>query len=109
MFVREGPVTVKKVTKPEINKDTGKYNTPVEKTVTVQGALHPVLGEDLDKLPSGFRVTDAKTLFLHEPLAEGDIIMYKGTELHIHHKDEWDPEYSPIPHYRYLMLKDVAR
>ena len=109
MFVREGPVKVLRRSKPTINRDTGKYNKPEEKEVILRGSLQPVLGEDLKKLPSGFRVADSKVLFLHEELQENDIILYKGTRLHVNHKESWDEEFSPLPHYRYILTKDVER
>ena len=108
-FVREGPVTVKRVTPPEIDIETGRYGEPITETFTLMGSLQPVVGEDLEKLPSGFRVFDAKVLFLHESLEENDIIVYGGSEFYVNHKDEWDPYFSPIPHYGYILLKDVAR
>ena len=108
-FVREGPVTIKRVTPPEIDPDTGRFGPAVETEVILQGSLQPVLGEDLEKLPAGFRVFNAKTLFLHEALEENDIVVYKGDELYVNHKEEWDPAFSTIPHYRYVLIKDVKR
>ena len=109
MFVREGPITIRRRPKAQIDQDTGKYITPKETEFTVSGSLQPVLGEDLAKLPAGFRVYDAKTLFLHESMEENDKVIHGGEEYIVEHKEFWEPPFSPIPHYRYILTKEVAR
>ena len=108
-FVREGPITIRRRAKATIDQDTGKYITPKEEEFVFQGSLQPVLGEDLEKLPAGFRVFDAKVVFLHEPMEENDIVVVSGDNYYVEHKEYWEPPFSPIPHYRYIILKDVAR
>ena len=108
-FVREGPIVIRRRPKAKIDEDTGKYIKPPEEEFTVMGSLQPVLGEDLEKLPAGFRTFDGKVVFLHESMEENDIVFHAGEEYHVEHKEFWEPPFSPIPHYRYIIMKDVAR
>lgn len=108
-FVREGPITIlTQTTKPVLDRTTGRYSEAVYKEVTHSGNLQPTLGEDLDKLPDGYRVRDSKTMFLHVDLQEDDVVLYRGERYHVEHTDIWDPAFSTIPHYRYLIYKEMA-
>lgn len=108
-FVREGPVTVQTLTDPILNKDNGRYSKPIPTTRIIRGSLQPITGEDLNKLPDGYRTFDVKVLFAHVSLKEDDKIIWKTDNYRIEHKDEWEPEFSPIPHYRYILVKEEIR
>jgi len=104
MFVREGPITILRITEGELDKSTGRFSSPKENSITVSGNIQPVTGEDLVRAPEGARVSDLKTMFLHVDLEEKDILSYKGKRYQIQKTDDWDPLFSTLPHYRYMAL-----
>jgi len=102
-FVREGPITILRLTEGQLDINTGRYSPDTEEPIpNIIGNIQPVLGEDLVRAPEGARVTDMKTMFLHVEVDEKDILSYKGKRYQIHKTDEWDPMFSTLPHYRYL-------
>ena len=110
-FVREAPITVLTITPPEIkiDKSTGRANPDTQTERIVSGAIHPVPGEDLKKLGDGYRSMDVKVAFTHEQLTENDIVVYKGSNFRVTHEDDWDEPYAPLPHYKYILIKEVTR
>lgn len=108
-FVREGPVTVQRTTPRALDKSTGRYSEEKVTTQVIRGSLQPITGEDLKKLPDGYRIFDVKVLFAHVRLKEDDIIVWREDKYRIEHKEEWEPEFSPIPHYRYILVKEKIR
>ncbi len=109
MFTMEGPVVIIRQEDQGYDKETGNPNPDIEVEITIQGNLQPSTGEDLQKLEDGYRLEDVMVLFSHEELKEGDLISYKGELLGIEKDQSWDPLFSPIPHYRYLAVKEVNR
>lgn len=101
-FVKYGPVIILRVTEGELDKSTGRYGPDIEVEIPLSGNIQPVVGEDLARVPEGARVTDFKTIYLHEELKVKDILFYKGKRYEIEMTDDWDPAYSTIPHYRYV-------
>lgn len=101
-FVREGPVTILRLEEGKLDKSTGRFEPDKETEIILSGNIQPVLGEDLVRAPEGARVTDMKTVFLHEEVEDKDILLYKGKRYQIEKVDEWDPLFSTLPHYRYL-------
>lgn len=101
-FVRYGPVVILRVQEGELDKSTGRYGPSTEVKIYLQGNIQPVVGEDLARVPEGARVTDFKTVYLHEELKAKDILLYKDKRYEIEMVDEWGPAYSTIPHYRYV-------
>lgn len=103
VFVREGPVTVLRVTEGKIDKSTGRFAPDTTEQFILTGNIQPISGEDLNRAPEGARLEGMKTLFLHEELENKDIILYKGKEYQVELTQEWDPAFSTIPHWRYMM------
>jgi len=102
LFVRESLLTFLRITEGTLDKKTGRYSEESEEEITLSGNLQPILGEDLVRAPEGARVSDLKTLYLHEELDEKDILLYKDKKYQVQKTDEWDPAFSPLPHYRYI-------
>lgn len=103
VFVREGPVVVQRVEEGEIDKNTGRALPDTKEQFTLSGNIQPISGEDLNRAPEGARLVEMKTLFLHQEIDEKDIILYKGKEYQVELTQEWDPHFSTIPHWRYMM------
>jgi hypothetical protein len=101
-FVKYGPVVILRVTKGTFDKSKGRYSPDTTNEIVLSGNIQPVIGEDLNRVPEGSRLTDFKTIYLHEELEAKDILVYKGQRYQIEKVDDWDPEYSTIPHYRYI-------
>lgn len=100
-FTREGPITILRVTEGTIDKTTGRYGPETTEQFTLLGNLQPISGEDLVRAEEGARLHEMKTMFLHEELDEKDIVLYKNEKYQVQLTQEWDPSFSPNPHYRY--------
>ena len=102
LFVRESPLTFLRIVEGTLDKKTGRYSDSTEEEIILSGNLQPVLGEDLVRAPEGARVSDLKTIYLHEELDEKDVLVYKNKRYQVQKTDEWDPAFSTLPHYRYI-------
>lgn len=110
-FVREGPITIIRLIEPEsdIDLNTGKAIQPTEQEVIYSGNIQPIMGEDLKKLPDGYRLLDTQVMFLHEEIEDNDIVLYHNNRYRVIDKEIWDPNFSTIPHYKYYLEKEVVR
>jgi len=108
-FVREQEISIIRLTGGSIDRATGRPTDKVETPGTLCGSIQPITGEDLNKLPDGYRTSDLKVIFTHEPLEEDDKIIYNERTFRVEHEDEWDPGSSTIPHYRYVIKREDLR
>ena len=108
-FVREGDISVRRVTKGGFDINTGRELDNLQEEFTYRGSIQPITGEDLEKLPDGYRAIDIQVVFLHEPLEDDDIVVYNDNTYRVISSEIWEPIYSPLPHYRYVIEKEVDR
>lgn len=105
-FVREEPITVLRLGAPTLDLETGRYSDPIVEEVIIQGSIQPVSGEDLVKVPEGYRAEDMKMLFAHVELEELDKVLFKNKTYRVEGKDDWDVISAPLRHYKYVLLKE---
>lgn len=110
-FVREQPITfIRKIYPEELyDRDTGRPNPVVEEEHVVSVSIQPISGEELDKLGDGYRISDVRVVFSHNSFMENDVVLYRGDRYDIEHEEFWDEGSSPIPHWRYIIVKETVR
>lgn len=101
-FVREAPITFLRTTEGVLDKSTGRYGPSTEVEVILVGNIQPAQGEDLNRAPEGARLEELKVIFLHSDLDEKDVLLLRGKRYQIQKTDEWYPEFSTLPHFRFL-------
>ena len=106
-FVRESSITVLRVTEGTIDKSTGRFGPDTEVEIPdIVGSLQPILGEDLVRAPEGARSSGLLTMYLHVEIDEKDIVVHKGKRYQVQQTAAWYPEYSPLPHFRYMCMEE---
>ena len=107
-LTRQIEITGSKVVQGPIDLNTGRYPDPVKEPFTMSGSFQPVLGEDLKAMPEGYREFDSHVIFSHTEIPKKSEIHHDNRTFIVFHREAWLPGAAPNPHYRYIIIEEVA-